>query len=98
MLKSSFLRGVSFALWFLLTLSVATLGVAYAANGGRFGDLLNKILVSGNWESPGDGTVKNAEKLGGVSANQFTSIKPNQTCSAGKCIVGIKSDGTIDCK
>lgn len=39
-------------------------GVAFAANsGGIFGNILNKILASGDYVNPGDGTVKNAEKL-----------------------------------
>jgi hypothetical protein len=56
--------------------------VAHAASGGKFGEILNLILtgdrngVAGkNWENPGDGTVKNAEKLGGALATDYVRVK-----------------------
>ena len=49
--------------------------MAHAASGGKFGDILNMILASGNWGSPGDGTVKNADKLGGVAATDYVRVK-----------------------
>ena len=60
------MRGIVFALAFLVTLGAGIVTVAYAAAnpGGQFGEILNKILASGNWQTPGEnGKVKDAAKL-----------------------------------
>ncbi len=72
--------------------------VAYAANGGIFWDILNKILASGNWESPGDGTVKNAERLWNKLPTEFVTAKAGQSCGGWKCIQGFLPDGTVVCE
>lgn len=79
--------------------------VAHAANGGLFGEILNLILtgdrngVAGkNWENPGDGTVANAQKLGGKSASDYQRVLPGESCGGGKCIAGFNPDGTVNCR
>lgn len=62
-LREELLRALVFGVGFFTIIGIGFVSVAHAANGGRFGEILNMILVSGNWENPGDGTVKNAEKL-----------------------------------
>lgn len=71
-MREEALRALVFGLSFFVILTSGFVGVAYAANGGIFGDILNKILASGNWEAPGDGTVKNSQKLGGLTVDNFT--------------------------
>lgn len=90
------LRGMIFGIGFALAFMGS---VIYAANtGGEFGAALNKILASGNWQDPGDGTVKNAKTLDGRRANEFVKMQPNQQCEPKKCIYGIESDGRILCR
>lgn len=90
------LRGMIFGIGFALAFMGS---VIYAANtGGEFGVALNKILASGNWQNPGDGTVKNAKTLDGKSANEFVRIKPNQQCGGNQCIAGIQQDGSVLCR
>ncbi len=89
----------AFVFWvsFFTVLSVGFVSVAYAANGGVFGTLLNQILASGNWEAPGDGRVKNSDKLAGVDAINYVRIKAGQSCASNKCITGFQADGTVNC-
>lgn len=75
--------------------------VAYgqSSSGGRFWEILNKILASGNWQTDDTGTVKNAEKLGGQPASAYQKISSaDQQCGAGMCMVGFSSNGTILCQ
>lgn len=60
------LRAFVFSAFFVLFTTLGALGVASAASpdGGLIGQALNAILASGDWSQPGDGTVKNASKLG----------------------------------
>lgn len=70
-LREEMLRALTFGLSFFLILSLGFVGIAHAANGGLFGELLNKMLVK-SWDDPAnDGTVKNALKLGGQDASGF---------------------------
>lgn len=97
-LKKYFFQWVAFALGFLITLSITVTGVAFAANsGGIFGNILNKILASGDYANPGDGTVKNAEKLWGTPATAFQKVAPGQSCGPGQCISVIDNNGIITC-
>ena len=57
-------RALIFTIGFFVMLSFGFVSVAYAANGGAFGDMLNKILASANWETDTTGTVKNSASLG----------------------------------
>lgn len=80
--------------------------IANAANGGLFGEIMNLILTgdrngdSGkNWEIPGDGTVRNALTLSGISATSFQKIAtPNQSCGLNQCIYGFDPSGNILCR
>jgi hypothetical protein len=96
-LREELIRALVFGVGFVLVVSTGFVSVAYAANGGLFGDILNKILASGNWEAPGDGTVANAEKLGNIPASDFVKVKAWQSCGVGKCVTGFQPDGTVDC-
>ena len=62
-IREEVIRALVFGISFFAILSVGTVGIVYAADGGKFGAILNLILASGNWEAPGDGKVKNCEKL-----------------------------------
>ncbi len=96
---SLFVRGVIIGIVALIVFLWGVFAVAHANSGGRFGEILNKILASGNWEKDTTGTVKNAQNLGGKPASEYQQIKwPNQTCNPGTCMVGFHSDGTINCK
>lgn len=97
---SSFLRGIMFTLWCLLTLLVFS-GIAEAASGGKFGEILAQILgitpeqvLTYAW----DGTVANANKLGWLPASNFQKVVPNQSCGAGKCIFGFDTSGNVQCR
>lgn len=64
LIQEELLRASVFFVGFfiLFTLSFATISYA-STSGGLFGDILNRILASGDFANPGDGTVKNADKL-----------------------------------
>lgn len=80
-------------------------GVAHAASGGMFWDILAKILgISPNdlatyIQNGGDGTVKNARTLSGSTVDEFQKIAaPNQSCGGGQCIYGFDTSGNIMCR
>lgn len=78
-------------------MSLGFVWVAHAANGGIFGDILNRILASGSWEAPGDGTVKNSQKLGWSGAESFVKVNWPFTCPLFECVSGIDTDGSVLC-
>lgn len=93
------LKGIVFGIAFFCTCLVSVVAIAAAATpGGALGAALNSMLVSNNWQAPGDGTVKNAQKLGGKTANQFVTVTANQNCPTNQCIYGILANGTIQCR
>lgn len=74
--------------------------VAQTTNeGGEFGKILNKILANSNWQQS-DGTVKNAQKLWNISANEYQKISPNskKECDPGMCMVGFNDKNEILCR
>lgn len=77
------------------------LGGVYAVSantGGKFGEILDKILVSGNW-TQSDGTVQNAQKLGNLEAHQYQKTSSQtQRCEPNKCMIGFKENGEIMCE
>ena len=98
-IRTEVVRGVSFWLAFAVTILISIGGVAYAANAwGAFGEALNKILASSNWQAPGDGTVKNAKALGGKTVDQFAKIGSNRTCPENQCVYGIATNGNVLCR
>ena len=108
MQKTSFfsliLRGAIIGLSAAVVFFTSVYAVAFAAdntnNGGRFWEILNKILV-GKWDdSRNDGTVKNAEKLGGRDAKDFQKILGGaQKCPINQCVVGFNDEtGDIICQ
>lgn len=93
LIREEVTRALVFGIAFVVIVSVGFTGVAYAANGGKFGEILNLILtgniagVAGKtWETPGDGTVANATKLGGKLSTEFILVKAGQSCAANKCV------------
>ena len=81
-----------------MVVSIAFSGVAYAANGGVFGDILNRILASGNWETDTTGTVRNSDKLGGKFPSEFVQVSGAFTCPTNQCVYKIASSGTPECR
>lgn len=100
-LKKFFLLALRGAVIGVVALSVFLGGVFAVASastsGGKFGEILNKILANNNWETS-DGTVKRAEMLGGKSAAEYQIIQGKRQCDPGMCIVGFNTDGTIKCE
>lgn len=98
---SAIIRGIITGVVALIIFFFGLYGASvYAQNnpGGKFWEILNAILSSNNWQNPGDGSVKNAQKLGGVEAGAFIQKKnADQKCAESQCVAGFKSDGTIIC-
>lgn len=62
-LREEVVRAIIFAITFFVIMLSGFIGVAYAAEGGLFGRLLDSILVK-TWDDPtNDGTVRNAQNL-----------------------------------
>lgn len=97
-MREEMLRAMVFATTLFVIFFAGFGSLAYAADGGLFGEILNKILASGNWQSPGDGTVKNSEKLGGLPPSSYIQVQPGQSCGASQCITGFNPDGTVICQ
>lgn len=90
------LRGAIFGLsaFVVFMISVA---IASETTGGKFGEVLNNILASGNWENS-DGTVKNALKFNGESVENFQKIGEKRTCEANKCVAGFDEQNNVICR
>jgi hypothetical protein len=96
-LREELTRALVFGVGFFTILSIGFVWVASAAtSGGIFGDILNRILASGNWQTDTTGKVANSEKLGGDTADKFVRVQPSQDCSP-KCLSGFNPDGTKIC-
>lgn len=94
------MRGAAFGFSALLVFFVGIFSVAYAQNpenvGGKFGEILNKILVK-PWNDPqNDGTVKNATMLGGKPASSFVKAPINVKCED-SCVSGFTQEGKVLC-
>lgn len=97
-IREELIRAIVFFSGFAI-LTVASIGgVAHAANGGLFGDILNRILASGDWQNPGDGTVKNSQKLGHADASSYQRVMAGQSCGANQCIYGFDMGGNVMCR
>ena len=93
-------RAIIFSLSVLIITVIGSVGVAYAANGWVFGDLLNKILASGDWQTDTVGTVKNAQKLWGKDPSEYIRLASDpakRSCAADKCVIGFNTDGSVKC-
>jgi hypothetical protein len=98
-IREEVIRALVFGISFFAILSVGTVGVVYAADGGEFGRILNLILASGNWTTDTTGTVKNSEKLWGKPDSAFVQTSGGFTCpQSNQCIYGLKADGTPMCR
>lgn len=93
------LRAVIFSVSFFAIMLSGFVGMAYAAtDGGYFGILLNKILVTA-WDEPtNDGTVRNANNLGGQAANTYVPVGTNRSCGSNQCIYGFDASGDVQCR
>ncbi len=98
-------NGIVTGMFFVL----AVLGIAYAAinwpvgnpggtevTGGKFTTIFNSILQSSNYLLPGDGTVKNSQKLNGLTGTSYQK-RVTGSCSVGQSITTINADGTVSC-
>jgi hypothetical protein len=99
-IREEVLRAIVFAsvLFAILFAGFGTL--AYAADGGLFGEILNKIMVK-TWNDPSnDGTVKNCEKLWGKSPSEYVQVPSGGfTCAgANTCMYKIDATGTPECR
>lgn len=97
-IQEELLRAVIFGVSFFAFLTFGLIGVANAANGWLFGDVLNKILASGDWTNPGDGTVKNADQLDGQDSTNFIKAGVNRSCAVPQCIYGFDAVGNVLCR
>lgn len=99
LLLREFVRALIFTSIFLI-LQLIIGGIARAAtpDGGYFGNLLSLILASNDWKNPGDGTVKNTQKLGGVDATNYQKVIPGQSCGGSQCAYGWDAGGNILCR
>lgn len=101
-LSHDFTRGIIFGAGLSVGIGAIVLSsIAFAAGptGGKFGEALNKILASGDWMNPNDGTVNNALTLSGVADSSKLMLLTNKTgCSAGEAINKIDAGGQIICK
>ncbi|MDD2693674.1 MAG: hypothetical protein PHY14_01970 [Candidatus Gracilibacteria bacterium] len=102
LLREEILRAVTFGGVFFVIVIATLAGVANAASGGLFGDIMEKILglTPGQLSSyTGDGTVKNAAKLDGNDVSKFQKIAtPGQSCGSNQCIYGFDTSGNILCR
>lgn len=95
------LRGAIFGLSALVIFIAGIFTISYAAAqnpSGTFGQILNKILASGDWQNS-DGTVKNASQLGGLDVSKYQKISgSNQRCPTNKCMIGFDNAGNLLCE
>ncbi|MFZ2255516.1 MAG: hypothetical protein WAW59_03960 [Patescibacteria group bacterium] len=97
-MREEILRAMVFATTLFVIFFAGFSSLAYAADGGFFGEILNKILVK-NWDDPtNDGTVKNSEKLGGLPPSSYIQVQPGQSCGPSQCITGFNPSGMVICQ
>lgn len=102
--KEEFIRAFLFASF--LALFVATYAfaaVSYPSTspnsevaGGRFADVLNRILANHNYQTDTTGVVANSAALGGVAADQWQQ-KLKSSCPANQGIQSIDQQGNVTC-
>jgi hypothetical protein len=105
-IREEVIRALVFGISFFAILSVGAVSVAYAANGGVFGEILNLVLTGNRawvgwvtWEAPGTGIVHNAAALWGRPAADFVKVQSSQSCAAPKCITEINpATGIVKCE
>ena len=92
------LRGAIFGLSALAVFVTGIFTISYVAAqnpSGTFGQILNKILSSGDWQNS-DGTVKNASQLGGLDASKYQKkTRANQRCPANKGVARNEKSGNL---
>lgn len=97
LIREEVTRAFVFGVAFVVIVSVGFTGVAYAANGGIFGELLNKILVT-PWDSAvNDGKVKNAAKFDNKLPSEFVQVSAAFTCPSNQCIYKLTA-GAPECR
>ena len=99
LLREEAIRALTFGGIFCVLVIATIAGVANAANGGLFGDILNKILASWDYTNAWDGTVKNTAKLWNNPPTAYQKIAiPNQSCALNQCIYGFDGGWNILCR
>lgn len=104
-LSYDFARGLIFGSGITIGIgAVVVSSIAFAApipTGGVFGAALNKILASSNWQSPGDGTVKNALNIMSgstvINAQDLVKFQSTTGCPIGFAIRTIDKIGNVSC-
>lgn len=99
-IREEIIRACTFALTLFVLLFSGFATLAYAADGGMFGDILNKILVK-TWNDPtNDGTVKNCATLGNKTPAEYVQVPPGGWSCANPtaCIYGIDGAGSPMCR
>lgn len=91
-----FVRGAIFGLSAFLVFGALQVWAQWNP-GGKFGEILSKILASGNWQEPKDGKVKDAAALGGVSADKFQQLGTKRSCAPNQCVSGFEANGDVRC-
>jgi hypothetical protein len=99
LMREEVIRALVFSIAFFILICSGFVTLAHAAtDGGYFWILLNKILVTA-WDSPvNDGTVKNANSLGGTPASGYVPLGTNRTCGGNQCIYGFDASGDVLCR
>jgi hypothetical protein len=97
-IREEVIRALVFGISFFAILSVGTVGIVYAADGGKFWEILNLILASGNWTTDMTGKVRNSAQLWGKPDSAFVQTSGGFTCPlSNQCISGINSSGVPQC-
>ena len=103
-LSRDFTRGIIFGAGLSVGIGAIVLSsIAFASStGGKFGEAIDAILAPGyTWQSPGDGTVKNALNImsgsDAIGADKLVKFQSTTGCPTGFAIRSIETNGNINC-
>jgi hypothetical protein len=105
-IREEITRALVFGISFFTILCIGFTGVAYAAEGWVFGEMLNLILTGNKdgvggrtWRTDTTGTVANCAKLGNETPENFVKVPAWWKFCEGtnKCIRGIDASGNPQC-
>ena len=103
-LSRDFTRGIIFGAGLSVGIGAIVLSsIAFASStGGKFGEAIDAILAPGyTWQSPGDGTVKNALNIMSgstpINAQNLVKLQATTGCPSGYAIITIDNNGNVSC-
>lgn len=98
-IREEVIRALVFGISLFAILFAGFATLAYAADGGEFGRILNLILVK-SWNDPtNDGKVKNCEKLWNKLPSEYAQVwAAGFSCPGTQCIYGTQANGTPMCR